>query len=318
MRTRKARLALSVIAVTTFGAVFSSGAYGAIAFSNGTDITIPGGAPATTSGNADPYPSSINVSGLLGLVAKATVTVTNISHTWPDDIDILLSGPAGQTTLLMSDTGGSTDITNVTLTFDDLGAALPDGGTIVSGTRRPTNFEAAVDTFPGPAPAPPFGSTLGTFTGIDPNGTWSLWVRDDENLDVGAIDSWTLTLDGPVLAPGTPPPPPPPTPTPTPVPLASGPCANTQRGTNGSDTLVGTARGDRLVGRGGRDVLRGRRGRDCLFGQGGRDRLFGGPGNDRLVGGPGRDLLNCGAGGNDVAIAGSNDVVRRCERVRRR
>jgi subtilisin-like proprotein convertase family protein len=338
VRIRKARLALCVVAVTALGAVFASGAYGAIAFSNANDITIPQGAPGTTSGSANPYPSSINVSGLLGVVGKATVTITNLSHTWPDDIDILLSGPAGQSALLTSDAGGfNPGVTNVTLTFDDLGGPLPDNTAFASGTYSPTNFEGdANDTFPGPAPAPPFGSTLGVFAGADPNGTWNLWVRDDFVFDVGAIDAWTLTLDGPTLAPGTPPPPPPPTPTPTPVPLAPGACANSQRGTAGNDNLVGTLLGDRLVGRGGDDTINGRAGRDCLAGGPGADDLFGGRGGDRISGGPGRNTYAGGAGGDvvvaangraetvkcgsgrDKATVDRSDTVRGCERVRRR
>ncbi|MEI6781685.1 MAG: Calx-beta domain-containing protein, partial [Verrucomicrobiota bacterium] len=57
--------------------------------------------------NATPYPSVINVSGLAGLVTKATVTLTNLNHTWPSDIDALLVSPAGQKSYLMAKCGGS-------------------------------------------------------------------------------------------------------------------------------------------------------------------------------------------------------------------
>jgi Ca2+-binding RTX toxin-like protein len=340
VRTRKARLALCVVAATALGGVFSSGAYGAFAFSNGNTITIPSGAPANTGpGNANPFPSSINVSGLLGPIGKATVTLTNLTHTWPDDIDILLSGPGGQAVILMSDAGTSLDINNVTLTFDDAAAtAPPNENQIVSGTFMPSNYlgndPLGVDTFtPGPAPS---GSTLGVFTGTDPNGTWNLWVRDDENLDVGALSGWTLTLDGPVLAPGATPPPPPPPANPVTPPLLAGACANVQRGTPGNDNLIGSAAGDRLSGLGGADTISGRRGRDCVVGGPGADDLFGGRAGDRINGGPGRntyaggsgnDVINavnnrtetvrCGAG-RDKAIVDSSDGVTGCERVRRR
>jgi Ca2+-binding RTX toxin-like protein len=335
VRTRKGRLAICVVAATALGGVFASGAQGAFAFSNGNTITIPAGAgPGTTSGPANPYPSSINVSGLLGPIGKATVTLTNLTHTFPQDIDILLSGPAGQNVLLMSDAGGSADVNNVTLTFDDLGPPLPTTQ-IGSGTYRPTNHPGFPDTFPGPAPAPS-GSTLGVFAGTDPNGTWSLWVVDNAGVDVGALSGWTLTLDGPVLAPGAPPPPPPPPANPVPVPLAPGACANTQRGTAGNDNLVGTLLGDRLVGLGGDDTLNGRAARDCLSGGSGADDLFGGRAGDRINGGPGRNTYAGGAGGDvivaangrsetvkcgsgrDKAVVDRSDTVTGCERVRRR
>jgi subtilisin-like proprotein convertase family protein len=342
LKTRKARFTLCVVAATALGGVFSSGAYGAIAYTNSNNILIP--EATTTLGSADPYPSSIQVSGLLGTVGKATVTLTNLSHTWPDDIDIGLSGPAGQTVMLMSDVGGPNDIANVTLTFDDLGAALTDQGLIVSATRRPTNsstgtglpLDNTADTFPAPAPSLPFGSTLGVFAGTDPNGTWNLWVRDDSVSDVGALSGWTLSLDGPTLAPGTPPPPPPPPANPAPVPLAPGACANTQRGTAGNDNLVGSPLGDRLVGLGGDDTLSGRTGRDCLSGGPGADDLFGGRAGDRINGGPGRNTYAGGAGGDvilaangrsenvkcgsgrDRAVVDRSDTVTGCERVRRR
>jgi Ca2+-binding RTX toxin-like protein len=309
VRTRKARLALCVVAVTALGAVFASGAYGAIAYTNPNNIIIPNGAPITQLGHANPYPSSINVSGLLGTVGKATVTLTNLTHTYPDDIDILLSGPGGQAVILTSDAGGSDDVSNVTLTFDDAaGSTLLNDTLITSGTFRPFNFVGndLVDNFaPGPTPT---GSTLGVFTGTDPNGTWNLWVVDDEDQDVGALSGWTLSLDGPTLAPGTPPPPPPPPANPAPVPTSPTPCSSTQRGTGGHDVLIGTSGGDRLVGLGGPDVLRGRAGQDCLYG---------GRGNDLLVGGPAHDVLRCGRGRNDRAVVRANDSVSGCEHVRR-
>jgi subtilisin-like proprotein convertase family protein len=312
LKTRKARFTLCVAVASVLGAVFSSSAQGAFAFSNGATITIPAGAPGDDGpGNANPYPSSINVSGLLGTVGKATVTLTNLTHTWPDDIDILLSGPGGQAVILMSDAGTSLDVNNVTLTFDDAaGSSLPNEAQIVSGTFTPSNYigndTLGVDTFtPGPAPS---GSTLGVFTGTDPNGTWNLWVVDDEDQDVGALSGWTLSLDGPTLAPGTPPPPPPPPANPAPVPTSPTPCSSTQRGTGGHDVLIGTSGGDRLVGLGGPDVLRGRAGEDCLYG---------GRGNDLLVGGPAHDVLRCGRGRNDRAVVRANDSVSGCEHVRR-
>lgn len=171
-----------------------------VVFSNTAPITIPG---TGTSGPAAPYPSTITVSGLTGVVTDVNVTLTGVSHTFPDDIDILLVGPGGQTLVLMSDCGGGPDITGITLTFDDAAATLlPDATLIAAGTYRPTNYGTG-DTFPAPAPAGPYNdpATAGTatlasvFNGISPNGTWGLFVVDDVTGDIGGISGgWSLDI----------------------------------------------------------------------------------------------------------------------------
>jgi hypothetical protein len=103
-------------------------------------------------------------------VVKVTATITNFSHTFPGDVDLLLVGPGGQNVMLMSDVGGGTDAVNATITFDD--AAAPIGATVVSGTFRPTN-SGTDDQFPAPAPAAPHGAALSFFSGLNPNGDWS-------------------------------------------------------------------------------------------------------------------------------------------------
>lgn len=163
------------------------------AFTNAAPITIPA---SGTKGAATPYPSAISVTGVTGTVAKVTVTLAGLSHTYPDDLDVLLVGPGGQTVMLMSDVGGSTGIVGVTLTFDDSASgSLPDSGAIASGTCKPTNIDTTTDNFPFPAPAGPFGSTLAMFNGLNPNGTWSLYILDDDSRDTGSLaQGWRLSI----------------------------------------------------------------------------------------------------------------------------
>ena len=120
-------------------------------FSNTTPITIP------DSGAASAYPSVINVTGMGGVITNLTVTLTNFSHTWASDVDVLLVGPAGQKVLLMSDVGDSFHATNVTVTLSDAGSSfLPATGTFANGTYKPTDYTDASpggDNFPAPAPA---------------------------------------------------------------------------------------------------------------------------------------------------------------------
>ena len=160
---------------------------------NNAPIAVPGTGTGTSTGApSNPYPSTINVTGVTGTVTKVTVTLHNLNHTFPSDVDVLLVGPGGQTVILMSDVGGETDAVNATLTFDDSAPSI--GTSIVSGTFRPTNVGNG-DPFPSPAPSAPFGSFLSVFNGIDPNGTWSLYVVDDAGGDSGNINGgWSLTI----------------------------------------------------------------------------------------------------------------------------
>ena len=73
----------------------------AATFANGGTITIDDDTTAT------PYPSDIAVAGLSGVIDKVTVTLHDLAHDIPEDIDILLESPSGDTAIIMSDVGGS-------------------------------------------------------------------------------------------------------------------------------------------------------------------------------------------------------------------
>jgi Ca2+-binding RTX toxin-like protein len=334
-RVGKGRLGLAACAVLALllGILSAPARADTFTFSNTGTIAVPA---SGTFGSAAPYPSQISVSGLTGTITQVTVELQTINHTFPDDIDVLLVGPFGQNVLLWSDAGGGTDLVNVFLGFDDTAAAsLPDSTAISTGSYKPTNY-GTPESFGSPAPSGPYGSALSIFNGTDPNGTWSLYVTDDNVSNTGSIaDGWLLNIDGPTVPAGAPPPPgviPGPAPaagqTPAPAPGAqAGACANPKVGTNASETLNGTSAGDFLLGRRGNDTLNGFSGDDCLRGEGGNDvlsggsgfdsleggsgndRLTGGRGNDRLVGGIGGDRLTGGAGRNSYSGGSGNDVV---------
>lgn len=166
--------------------------------SNRTAITIPAGAPGVTIGPSSPYPSTIDVSGVIGTLKDATVTLSPLSHTRPQDLDILLSGPAGGNVLLMSDVGGvNPGVAGRAYTFDDAAASsVPVAVNPPSGTYRPTNDNSGgADALPAPAPGGPYGSTLAGLAGLSPNGPWRLFVFDDAGGDVGSLAAgWSLTL----------------------------------------------------------------------------------------------------------------------------
>jgi hypothetical protein len=160
-------------------------------FSNATPVNLPVGAPAS------PYPSPIAVSQITGTVTRVAVTLNNLSHVFPDDLDVLLVGPGGQKVMLMSDAGGGNAVNNINLTFaHGSGATLPDAGQITSGTFEPTDYQAG-ESLPGPAPPGPYETDLTVFNGANPNGTWQLFTHDDATFNGGGSigGGWRLDLD---------------------------------------------------------------------------------------------------------------------------
>jgi len=126
------------------------------------------------------------------------VTLYDVYHELPDNLDVLLVGPQGQKFVLMGDAGGATPIdpsAPVTLTFtDSAGQVLPNSSMLTTGSFEPTTWESPVTDFAPPAPAGPYnepGSAIGgsgaqtlngTFGFTNSNGDWNLYVRDDGGL----------------------------------------------------------------------------------------------------------------------------------------
>jgi uncharacterized repeat protein (TIGR01451 family) len=164
-----------------------------IPFQNANAIVINDNATAS------PYPATLTVSGVSGPLSKLTVTLHGLSHSFPDDIDMLLVGPNGAAVMLMSDAGGglANALTNVTITFDDAAGNIPDSAAITNnGTYHGANYLTQTD------PIPPFANntswnntSLSTFNGINPNGVWSLYIVDDALQQAGVIaNGWSLNI----------------------------------------------------------------------------------------------------------------------------
>ena len=195
----------------------------------------PGSISVPDAGTIDP-PPTIAVSGLQGTVTGVTARLTGISHTFPDDLNILLEGPQGQTVMLASDVGSAVSSSQgdlggtkrsypadgITLNFNDSAPRrLSDTDPLVSGFYKPTNIDDPNEGGPPemlfPAPLTdditPFSTSLGSFNGTDPNGTWTLWITDDHSGDSGKVyGGWGLdiattgppaTQAPPVSAPGS-------------------------------------------------------------------------------------------------------------------
>lgn len=178
-------LILAIAGATSVRAVYTSPTGGPVTMS-----------PSSEAGAATPYPSTIDVSGLSGSIVSVVVRLNGLSHTFPDDLDIVLVGPSGQAVMLMSDVGGATPITNVNLVFSASATAnLPDAGPITSGTYRPTNI-GGNDPMPSHPnlPAGPYGTALSVYNLANPNGIWRLYVAEDDSGSSGSLTSWQLEI----------------------------------------------------------------------------------------------------------------------------
>jgi hypothetical protein len=162
-------------------------------------------------GQASPYPSGIVVpEGLQagGFPAGSRILAMDVfledfRHTNPDDVDVLLVGPSGKSTILMSDAGGnhSTDfggVPDVSLRFTDnrgVSLKLPDEDQLSTQPEGylPANYRPS-DIFPAPAPAPKRKADLSVFEGTNPNGPWRLYVVDDNPDNVGTIRGFSLFI----------------------------------------------------------------------------------------------------------------------------
>lgn len=166
--------------------------------------------PADRTANGNPpglpsnYPSIADINGLTGTVTKVRVTLTNLTHTFPGDLDILLVGPQGQRTILMSDAGGGNPgVTGRTYIFDQAAGANFPTTNAPSGIYKPFNGDGpaniepgAIDVFPAPGPGSQnYGpASLDVFNGTNPNGIWKLYVVDDEVGDTGSLATFTLEV----------------------------------------------------------------------------------------------------------------------------
>jgi subtilisin-like proprotein convertase family protein len=158
-------------------------------FTNSLSALLPG---SGTSGSANPCPMQIAISAVEGVVERVTVQLHGLTHSFVDDLDILLVGPSGQNVMLLSDSSGGAMANGLELGFSDDGMVFPSDGTLASGVYQPSNVGVTGDSFPV---AGPYGSTLAVFNDVDPNGIWSLYIVDDSTGDLGTLaGGWSIDI----------------------------------------------------------------------------------------------------------------------------
>jgi subtilisin-like proprotein convertase family protein len=199
MDPRSLRRALTGLLVTSGLAItglVGAAPAGAATVSNPATITIP------DQGNANPFPSTITASGLGTSITGLTVTLNAVDHGCAKDLDVLLVGPTGIKTTLLSDVGhaallpGCNDLKKTVVISDSgpsFGTSVPSGNPI---TVRPSDNDALGhqgDDW-GAAGSEVPANNLATFNGSNPNGAWKLYVTDDASSDSGSIAGWKLDI----------------------------------------------------------------------------------------------------------------------------
>lgn len=148
--------------------------------------------------SATPYPSVKFISGYDGVISKVVVSITGFTHTWPEDIDVVLRGPDGTCVLLMRHVGGSFAVSDIDFTIDDAGGPMPTGSPLTDGASYAPTQNGLHPDLLTPGPASPYGTALSDFNTKDPNGAWSLWVVDWGSGAAGSIaNGWDLILTPP-------------------------------------------------------------------------------------------------------------------------
>lgn len=164
---------------------------------NTAAITIP------DSGKASPYPSTITATGLNAKITGLKVVIRNTTHGCAKDLDVLLVGPTGQSTVLFSDNGhpalipSCADLTKSSITIDD---SCPDFSNSVPGgadicVRPSDNDSTGHQGDNWDVPGSHSALNLSTFNGSNPNGAWNLYVVDDSSDDSGSFaGGWELQI----------------------------------------------------------------------------------------------------------------------------
>jgi hypothetical protein len=144
---------------------------------------------------------TINVTGATGAVTFMEVEIPVFRHTHPADMDLKITGPNGQSVILMSDVpsslpGCAADVDGVNLRFADNGNALPFSNELVSGYYDTYNDSdehdcGVVGGTDLSASKESFGAA---FYGISPNGAWTVEMADDGPGDFGFISDVRLTF----------------------------------------------------------------------------------------------------------------------------
>jgi subtilisin-like proprotein convertase family protein len=108
-----------------------------------------------------------------GSANEITTVTLDITHTWAADLRVYLISPNGTQRSLCVEKGGNSD--NIIAIFQAGAQVLPTGNTAINGTYAPDES---------------FSGFSGTASGV-----WALRVFDDQGVDTGTLNSWSITVN---------------------------------------------------------------------------------------------------------------------------
>ena len=169
----------------------ADGAPVVLSFTNATSIAINDGYA-----DASPFPSTIQVPALPGMLQSVTATLYGLTDPETSIIEILLAGPSGQAVNLMCRAGAG-PASGATITLADSAVPFPNG-TITSGSYQPSGDPGSGNNFPTYSPffAEVTTNQLAGFIGTTLEGTWSLYEYYDNfgNGNGSISGGWSLTF----------------------------------------------------------------------------------------------------------------------------
>lgn len=163
-------------------------------------LPIPPGAPGSTVGITQST-ATVNGVGVLGGCFNIERVEINLSHTFVGDIGILLVAPNGVFLDLSTSNGGGGNNYINTIFSDAAPTFITASAPPYTGTFRP---EGRATTLGNPyANTNPLGTFTfaNTFSGVNADGNWILYINDYVAADVGTVNSWSITFGGAGSAP---------------------------------------------------------------------------------------------------------------------
>ncbi|MBK8849714.1 MAG: gliding motility-associated C-terminal domain-containing protein [Saprospiraceae bacterium] len=157
-----------------------------------------GGLPFPPTGTTGQTSSIANVSGvgiLGGCKIIENVTI-DLNHTWTGDIALFIIAPDGTWLELSSGNGIAGDNYKITVFTDNATTNIVSGTPPYNGDFKPEGRQNT-NYFPAPynnAPAPGTFTFENTFTGVNADGDWTLFLNDWVPADVGFLNSWSITF----------------------------------------------------------------------------------------------------------------------------